>query len=132
MRRLSLAVVGANFDNRNGPSRRFEIAICKPGDVVKLIPEPSNPADPRAIAIYSARDVQIGYVRAERAALIGAAIRHGGVSAIFQRAESWGATIRVHLDGTVATLPAISENREAKLAGPDDFDDWPDEVWTDD
>lgn len=128
MRRLSLAVVGVGFDNKSGPPRQFEIAMCEPGEPVKLVPEPRNPADPNAIAVFSARDVQIGYLSAERAPMIGAAMRHGVVTAIFQRKEDWGATIRAHLDGTEPTLPEPTKmppNRQQ----PAEQDWWPDETW---
>ncbi|ALC12510.1 HIRAN domain-containing protein [Sphingopyxis sp. 113P3] len=134
MREMSLAVVGVGFDNKKGPPRQFEIAMCTPGEPVKLVPEPRNPADPNAIAVYSARDIQIGYLRAERAPMIGAAMRRGVVIAIFQRKEEWGATIRANLEGRAPTLPAEQERRAAPAEGEGDGapDWWPDEIWEDD
>lgn len=129
---LSLAVVGADHPNKTGPLRRFEIAMCKPGEPVNLVLEPNNPADPQAVAVFSARGIQIGYVRAERAALVGGAIRRGLVSAIFQSAEKWGAIIRVHFDGTDAILPTPDTERRVQQAGAAKQDWWPDEVWPDD
>ncbi len=128
-----MAVVGADHPNKKGPSRRFEIALCLPGEAVHLIPEPKNKFDRRAIAVYSERHVQIGYVRAERAQLIGTAMSKGAVSAIFQRTEQWGASIRVHLDGTPATLPDVDDSRanDWPPPGSDDPDWWPDEVYDD-
>lgn len=38
------------------------IARCAPGQGVALIPEPDNPADPRAIMVWSEEGEQIGYV----------------------------------------------------------------------
>ena len=58
MRAISLAVVGGDFPNRRGPSRRFEIEICKPVEPVQLVREPKNPADPRAVAVFSTHGVQ--------------------------------------------------------------------------
>lgn len=128
MLNLSLAIVGADHPNRKGPTRRFEIAMCLPGEPVHLIPEPKNLADPRAIAVYSARNIQIGYVRAERAQFIGSMLNRGTLSAIFQSAAKWGATVRVHLDGTVAVLPSLSDSRAADWPPPgsEDADWWPD------
>lgn len=133
MKHLSLAVVGVGFDNKKGPSRQFEIAMCSPGELVELRPEPKNPVDPRAIAVYSARGIQIGYVRAERAQLVGTAIGRNGVKAIFQKAEPWGATIRAHLDGTEPVLPASDDSRanDWPPPGSEDADWWPDEEWPD-
>lgn len=130
MKQLSLAVVGADFGNKTGPSRRFEIALCIPGEMVELRPEPKNSADRNAIAVYSARGVQIGYIRAERAPMIGAAMRRGIVQAIFQKKEQWGATIRAHLDGTMPVLPTNdSRANDWPPPGSEDADWWPDEEW---
>lgn len=133
MRHLSLAVVGVGFDNKTGPARRFEIEMCKPGEPVELRPEPKNIADRNAIAVYSARGIQIGYLRAERAPFIGAAMRRGVVNAIFQKSETWGATIRAHLDGTKAVLPEPNDSRanDWPPPGSEDADWWPDEEWPD-
>ena len=133
MRHLSLHVVGVGFDNKSGPSRRFEIEMCKPGEPVELRPEPKNPADRNAIAVYSARGIQIGYLRAERAPFIGAAMRRSIVQAIFQKTEPWGATIRAHLDGTEPVLPEPADSRanDWPPPGSEDPDWWPDEEWPD-
>lgn len=133
-RQLSIAVVGADFPNRRGPSRRFEIALCRPGEMVSLTPEPRNPADPSAIAVFSARGIQIGYVRAERAPLLQLAMKRGIVQAIFQRRDRWGCTIRVGLNGTSPELPtseADSRSQDWPPPGSEDADWWPDEEWPD-
>ena len=133
MKQLSLAVVGADHPNKKGPSRRFEIALCLPGEPIHLVPEPRNPVDPRAIAVFSDRHIQIGYVRAERAQLIGSAMSRGGVSAIFQETAQWGAIIRVHTDGTAPVLPTPDDSRAFDWPPPssDDADWWPDETYDD-
>jgi len=133
MRLLSLAVVGADHPNKKGPTRRFEIAMCIPGEPVHLVPEPKNIADKQAIAVYSARHIQIGYIRAERCQMIHTAMRRLGVKAIFQQADKWGATIRAHLDGTEPVLPEPSDSRAADWPPPgsEDADWWPDEIWPD-
>lgn len=122
---MSLAVVGADYPNKRGPTRRFEIAICKPAEPVELRPEPKNPADPRAVAVYSCRGVQIGYLTAERCGRIGALIRQGvEVQAVFQQSTAHGAVIRAAFDGEVPNLPEVREPER-----PDEVDFWPDEVW---
>lgn len=125
-RQLSLAIVGADFPNRRGPTRRFEISICKPGEPVELRPEPNNPTDPRAIAVYSCRGVQIGYVRAERAQLVSTEMRRATVAAIFQQADTWGATVRVGI-GCEPTLPEPDDSRGSDWPPPgsEDADWWP-------
>lgn len=107
--------------------------MCVPGEPVELRPEPKNPADPQAVAVYSARGIQIGYIRAERAPLIGAAMRRGIVQAIFQKKEQWGATIRAHLDGTDPVLPNNDDSRANDWPPPasEDADWWPDEIYPD-
>lgn len=132
MRQFSLHVVGARHPNRRGGDRRFEILLCVPGEAVHLVLEPKNPADPQAVAVFSERDVQIGYLTAERAPWIGAMIRDGReVQAIFQEATAAGAVIRVGLDGAVPTLPMLKP-RQAPAAGEGDADFWPDYLPPDD
>lgn len=125
---LSLAVVGADFPNRKGPTRRFEIALCKPGEPVELRPEPKNPADPYAIAVYSKRGVQLGYLTAERAPRITRIIESHEVRAIFQRPATYGAVIRAAFDGEDPTLPPEKPSAEE----PDDDTPWVDETYPDD
>lgn len=120
---LSLAVVGATHPNRRGPGRAFEIRVCAPNETVKLIPEPKNAADPHAIAVFSCRDVQIGYLTAERAPWIGGMLSQGReVRAIFQRATPHGAIIRATLDGSEPVLPV--EQTKPAAADPDFWPDW--------
>ncbi|MET0240867.1 MAG: HIRAN domain-containing protein [Sphingobium sp.] len=128
-RQMSLAVVGADHLNKTGPARRFEIALCLPGEPVDLIPEPKNPADPNAIAVVTGRGVKIGYIRADRAPLVGTYLSRARISDVrFQQAAKWGAIIRIGLDGERAVLP------EDRVAPPidDDTGFWPDYIPPDD
>lgn len=118
----SLEVVGADYPNRKGPTRRFEIAVCLPGEPVELRPEPKNPADPSAVAVYSQRGVQLGYLTASRCGQIGALLRNGApIRAAFQEATRSGAAIRVTFDGSEPVLPPPSTDRVPEQ------DWWPDE-----
>ena len=125
---ISLDVVGADYPNKHGPSRRFEIALCLPGEPVELRSEPKNPFDPRAVAVFSCRGVQLGYLTAERCGRIGALIRAGReVTVVFQERASYGAVIRAAFDGEEPTFPA----KQSPDAGAEP-DWWPDEEWPDD
>lgn len=132
-RSFSLAIVGADHLNKRGPPRRFEIAMCRPGEPVELRPEPNNPADPRAIAVYSCRGIQLGYVRAERAQMIGSALNRYVVSAIFQQADPWGCTVRVAFNAEPELPDAKDPTIESDWPPPgsEDADWWPDEEWPD-
>ncbi|MEN2747109.1 HIRAN domain-containing protein [Sphingomonas sp. T9W2] len=125
---LSLHVVGAAHLNANGTNRRSEIIFANPGDPIELRREPKNPVDPYAVAVYTARGFQIGYLTAERAPWIGGMLAQGKeVAAIFQTETPWGAMLRVGLDGAVPTLPpqsADSEKDEVREYDDDGF--WPD------
>lgn len=125
---ITLAVVGAPFPNKDGSDRRFEIRLCRPGEPIELRPEPKNRKDPRAIAVFSERGVQIGYLSAERAGRIGGIIRSGlELQAVFQEETAFGAWIRVAFDGAAPVLPAP---RAIPPREPDDG--WfPDEIWPD-
>lgn len=126
---MSLAVVGADHLNKSGPARRFEIALCIPGEPVDLVPEPKNPADPNAVAVVTERGVKIGYIGADRAPLIGTYLSRARISGvIFQGAAKWGAVIRVGLDGEMPVLPEIKPTEPP----PDDTGFWPDYIPPDD
>jgi len=68
------AVVGESFRNNDGTSRQEIIRSCRIGDALRLIPEPTNPADPNAVAVH-APGGQIGYLRREVAARLNKQIR---------------------------------------------------------
>ena len=124
---LTLAVVGIDYPNKRGPSRRFELEICRPGEPVTLRPEPNNPADPRAIAVVSCRGIQLGYLTAERCGRIGQIMRQGvEVQAIFQSLSSSAAYIRVAFGGAMPCIPEPAPESES-----DDQDFWPDPEWDD-
>lgn len=136
----SLVVVGADHPNRKnkkGPTRRFEIALCRPGEPVLLELEPKNPADPLAVAVFSARRIQLGYLTAERCPFIGKLMREGReIQAIFQARTLYGAMIRVAFDGDVPTLPGPTSSAATSLddSGEGQGDDsgfWPDPDYPD-
>lgn len=103
---MSLDIAGLDYPNKKGPPRRFELAMCSPGEAVALKPEPKNPADPQAVAIYSCRGIQLGYVRAERAPLIRTYLSRARITAaVFQCVTEHGALIRIALDGAELRLP---------------------------
>lgn len=129
---MSLLIKGAMHDNADGSNRLFEIAMLSPGDSVELVPEPKNKHDPNAIAIYSARGYQIGYVSAERCVLIGSKLRSGAdVSSIFQERTADGGIVRVNLVGEAPTLPKAAQPANQSVwdehADPD-YGFYPDEV----
>jgi len=124
MQELSLAVVGLDFPNRDKSNRRFELALCRPGDPVELRPEPKNPADPRAVAVYSESGVQLGYLSAERCGLIGKRLNAGdGYRAVFQEVDRFKAVIRVRFGGGEPTLPARIAAAEVDEYAQPDWDD---------
>jgi len=130
---VSLAIVGAPYGNADGSNRLFEILLCKPGEEVSLRPEPRNKFDRNAIAVDSCRGVQIGYVTAERAPMLGTLLGRAEIRAVFQRRATFGAWIRVAFDGTVPELTPtmLVEHHEAAQAEPEFYPDeeWPDEEW---
>lgn len=133
---LSLAVVGADYENdgKKRSNRRFEILLCKPGDPVHLLPEPKNKADSNAVAVFSERGIQIGYVTAERCGRIGAIIREGrDVQAVFQVEAPYGCVIRVAFDGEVPVVDLnakpIARRPEFSEGADPDFGFEPDPEW---
>lgn len=80
----SVIVAGTGFEGRQG---RIRLAV-KEGMEVKLVPEPNNPHDENAIAVYVTvrrwftlylkTDVHIGYIKKERAKFFTKKLREGG------------------------------------------------------
>ena len=58
---------GERFANSDGSSRQDELGRCRPGEAIRLEREPDNPRDPMAVALYSSRGVQVGYLGREQA-----------------------------------------------------------------
>lgn len=126
MRQVSLAVVGIDYPNKRGPARRFELEMCSPGEPIELRPEPTNPNDEHAIAVFSCRGVQLGYLKSERAVWIGTLSRQGRtMSGIFQGATASAAWVRVAFDNDDPALPVVKPQREVG-----EF--WPDDIYPDD
>lgn len=128
---LSLAVVGLDFlnDDAARSNRRFEVALCRPGDPVTLRREPMNRADPRAVAVYSERGVQIGYLTAERCGLIGNRLDAGArAQAVFQEARKGAAIIRVRMGEGAPQLPPPRPVASAAPA-PDFYPDLEGPAW---
>ncbi|MFV1919163.1 HIRAN domain-containing protein [Sphingomonas sp. MJ1 (PH-R8)] len=131
---FSLAVVGAAHPNTRGPTRRFELAMCAPGEPVKLVPEPKNPKDENAIAVFSCRGIQLGYLTAERAPFIGGLMKAGHeVQCIFQELTDYGGVIRAAFDGEAPALPPKKAGEpENRNSDGDPEPEWyPDEDWPD-
>ncbi len=88
-------------------------------------------SSPIAVAVFSARRVQIGYLTAERCGWIGKIIAEGReVRCIFQQTTKSGAIIRAAFDGNTPLLPKKISRADEKLQEPDDF--YPDEFPEDD
>ena len=126
---ITLAVVGALHPNKNGSNRQSEILMSIPGEPVELRPEPKNKHDDRAVAVFSARGVQIGYLTAERCGRIGQLMRSGReLQAMFQAATPFGAWFRVAFDGEE---PRVPDDDGASTPEEPDGGWFPDEVWPD-
>lgn len=106
VRELSLTVVGLSHPNEDASrsNRRFEAALCVPGEPVTLIAEPTNPYDCFAVAAFSARGIQLGYLTAERAPWIRGLLQHG-CQAVFQSIEDHAVIVRARFGGGAPTLP---------------------------
>jgi hypothetical protein len=115
MDELTTSIVGIDFPNedRSNSNRRMEIMLCAPGNLVELRPEPKNPYDSNATAVWSERGVQMGYISAERAPLIGKRMQVDEVAAVFQGLVHSGAYIRLRFGGELPTLPPYPDRTAA-------------------
>lgn len=107
MDELTLSVVGIDFPNadRSKSNRRMELLLCAPGEPVELRREPKNPHDANAVAVFSLRGVQMGYLSAERAPLIGRRMQQEDHVAVFQALVGTMAYVRIRFGGGAPTLP---------------------------
>jgi hypothetical protein len=105
-REMSLAVVGLDYANPDKSNRRFEMAMRTRGEPVRLVREPKHKADENAIAVISARDIQIGYIPSQRAALVARWLDAGErYEALFQEPGRSAAIIRARFGGGKLWLP---------------------------
>lgn len=94
-----LAARGERYPNADGSSRQDELARCRPGEALQLLREPTNEHDPSAVAIFSCRGVQLGYLSADHAGWIGSKIDRGyDVRAVVERVKG------AHLEGATLGL----------------------------
>lgn len=77
VRQFITAAKGEGFPNSDGSSRQAAIAELRPGEVIRLIPEPHNRRDSKAVALFTTGDRQIGYLSRDVARLVAAAADRG-------------------------------------------------------
>lgn len=110
---FSLPARGEWFENEDGSSRQAELALCQPGEWLDLVREPENPHDPMAVAIFTSRGAQVGYLSAEHAGWIGSKMDRGyDVRAIVERVKgahlpgaTLGLVMRLNMEGEEPELP---------------------------
>ena len=125
---ITLPIVGVDYPNKRGMTRRFAVDLLAPGDSVELRLEPNNPADENAVAVFSVEGVQMGYIPAQRAPYVGKLMKQGGVTAVFQGRGGRGAFIRIAFGGDAPVLPLAKETATSEVDWwPDDM---PDEDWS--
>lgn len=61
---FSLPAIGERHDNDDGTSRQEELALCEPGEDIRLFREPEKPHDRMAVAVLNCRRVR--YTRIEQ------------------------------------------------------------------
>ncbi|MGA1798538.1 HIRAN domain-containing protein [Sphingomonas sp. 4RDLI-65] len=107
MDELTLAVVGIDFPNadRSKSNRRMELLLCTPGEPVELRREPKNPHDANAVAVFSIRGVQMGYLSADRAPFIGRRMQSEDFVVVFQALVGTMGYVRIRFGGDAPTLP---------------------------
>lgn len=107
MEELTLAIVGIDYpnDDKAKSNRRMELLLTPPGEEVELRFEPKNSYDENAIAVFSARGIQVGHLSAERAPWIGKRMQVEEHLAVFQALHGNTAYLRIRFGGGTPTLP---------------------------
>lgn len=88
--------------------RYFKALLCKAGKPVELRLKPRNKHDRNAVAVFSRKGVQIGYLNADRAPRLRALLGRTEVQATLARQTASGAWIRIALNGEVPVLSDAS------------------------
>lgn len=107
---IGLAIVGADFRTGCAPRRQAEIDRCVAGERVTLRPLKRLVEGVPAISVYSQRGRQIGYVSPTHADWARNLLPD--IKAIFHKADSLGAIIRVATDGAAPILPQPARRGE--------------------
>jgi hypothetical protein len=77
-------VAGVSQENRDGSSRQQILQRCSAPESLRLVPEPDNPVDLKAIAVLRQNGEQLGYLNARLAQETYNRLRKG---------ERWGARL---------------------------------------
>jgi hypothetical protein len=133
MDELTLSVVGIDFPNadRSKSNRRMELLLCAPGEPVELRREPKNPHDANAVAVFSLRGVQMGYLSAERAPFIGRRMQQEEYAVVFQALAGSMGYVRIRFGGGPPTLPDVIESEPPAPSRPRDATFDPDAFYPD-
>lgn len=107
---IGLAIVGADFRTDCAPRRQAEIGRCIAGERVTLRPLKRLVGGAPAVSVYSQRGRQIGYVSPSHSEWARNLLP--SIKAIFHKADSFGAIIRVATDGAAPTLPQPTKRGE--------------------
>ncbi|MEG3167910.1 hypothetical protein U1737_06840 [Sphingomonas sp. LB3N6] len=104
---LTTSIVGIDFPKRGQVEEQqaHGVHALRPGGHRRATPRAENPFDENAIGIWSERNVQLGYVSAERVPLIGKETGEDEVTAVFQAMHGSGTYIRIWFGGGLPTLP---------------------------
>jgi hypothetical protein len=110
---FSLPACGEVHSNGDGTCRQCELALCRPGDPLRLVREPRNIHDRNAIAIVTKRGVRVGYLSRQYAAVWASKLDRGAVpKVIVERIKGatlagamLGLVMRVNLEGEEPELP---------------------------
>lgn len=111
---FSLPACGEVHANNDGTCRQCELALCRPGDRLRLVREPKNIHDRNAIAIVTERGVRVGYLSRRYASVWASKIDRGAAPrVIVERIKGvglpgamLGLVMRVNLEGEEPELPS--------------------------
>lgn len=95
--RFIATVAGVTFKNPDGTSRQDIVKSCRVGEFLTLAPEPTNPYDNYAIAIFRIDASQVGYLPRDWARQIaerGETCDDFSVSVIGKHGGTWGKPTR--------------------------------------
>lgn len=108
---FSLPACGEVHSNNDGTCRQCELALCRPGDPLRLVREPKNIYDSNAIAVVTERGVRVGYLSRRYASVWASKLDRGAEpKVIVERIK--GATLPGAMLGLVMRLNTEGEEPE--------------------
>lgn len=112
MGKWTIDISGESFVNSDGSHRQDEISKCDIGEAITLRHDPMNKFDSSAVAVYSVRGVQMGFIPKSHKAIRRRVIAGNAVSATVAEktggSDGYSFGLRITVEDTDSAVPSAS------------------------